>query len=71
MKWAALILVCTVGAWAEADHVVLIGIDGLGAKAVRENQAANLRRLMQADGQQSQLGFHDHGSGSRAAWCDL
>lgn len=41
-----LILVAAAGAFAQAGHVVVIGIDGFGAQAIRDNPVPAIRALM-------------------------
>lgn len=40
------LLLASASAYAQVDHVIVIGIDGLGAAAVRENPTPNIHKLM-------------------------
>jgi len=46
MRRTALLLAVSASAFAQAEHVVVIGIDGLGAAAVRENATPAIHALM-------------------------
>ena len=41
-----LISIASAAAFAQADHVVVIGIDGFGAQAIRDNPVPSIRALM-------------------------
>jgi predicted AlkP superfamily pyrophosphatase or phosphodiesterase len=43
---AAVLLLASVCAYAQVDHVIVIGIDGFGAAALRENPTPNIHKLM-------------------------
>jgi predicted AlkP superfamily pyrophosphatase or phosphodiesterase len=55
----------------KAKHVVLIGIDGLGAYSFKKADMPNIKKLMERGitiVKCTKLGIHGHGSRTGASW---
>jgi len=46
IRTAILVLAAAASVWAQPEHVVVIGIDGFGAQAIRDNPVPAIRALM-------------------------